>query len=247
MANSTNLVRMRCTIRGTRPLLQHSFGPWAIPLTPGEKTGVAGNDPVEWRRTMLVTPEGQLYLPDSYFFGCLRDAAKYTKRGRGTLQTALAATLQIEEPRILLNRYLPSKGDPPMEPTADVYVDICGVKNPATKGRNVRYRLASGPGWECTFTAIFDRSIVSREQFLAVLNDAGKLVGLADGRAMGRGRFEVLKTEELNAEEKTTAADLEGAPKNRLEEGSEQMRPVLAGVNGGDGAHRSRPKRKKGD
>ena len=188
----SNIVKARVSIKGIRPLLFHSFGPDAIPLEKQEKTGVAGNDPEEWKKTVLATKEGQLYLPPTYIFGCLRDAARYTKSGKGSIQTKVAATLQIEDERILLDRFMPS---PPAQLTTDsdepVYLDVRSVRNPSTKARNVRYRVGASSGWSCAFTLVWDRTIVSRGEMEAVLRDAGALVGLADGRSIGMGRFTV--------------------------------------------------------
>jgi hypothetical protein len=181
------------------------FGPEALPLEKGEKTGVAGNDPEEWRKTCMVTPKGQLYVKGTYVFGMLRDAARHTKKGRGSIQPLIAATLQVQEDQILLDRRLPKKGDPPLnDATQPVYIDVAGVRNPTTKARNVRYRLAASPGWKATFTILWDKTIVNREQMKAVVTDAGTLVGLADGRNVGYGRFDVISFEELGAKEKTT-------------------------------------------
>lgn len=195
-----NMVRMRVTIQGTRPLVQHRFGPDAIPLEKGEKTGVAGNDPEEWRRSCMVDEGGQLYIPGTYVFGCVRDGAKHTKKGRGSIQSMVAATLQVEEAVVLLDRHMPKNGDPPTAPTAPVYIDICGVRNPATKGRNVRYRLACSKDWKCSFTLLWDKTIVPRDTMRAIMNDAGVLVGIGDGRSVGYGRFKVLSWEEVDAE-----------------------------------------------
>jgi hypothetical protein len=231
-----NLVRVRVTIRGTRPLWQHAFGPDAIPLEKAERTGVAGNDPEEWRRTMLVTPEGQLYVRGDYVFGCVRDGAKYTKKGKGSIQPLVSATLQIEEEIVLLDRWLPKKGDPPHGPFADVYVDVRGVRNPNTKSRNVRYRLAASRGWTLTFTIAFDRTIVAREVMRAVLTDCGNLTGIADGRSIGTGRFEVVKWEELtDAEASSVEGAVEEDSPDRVGKGRKRVRPVqeAAGANGG--------------
>jgi hypothetical protein len=81
----SNIIRARASIRGTRPLLQHRFGPEAIPLEKQERTGVAGNDPEEWKRTCMVTPEGQLFVKGTYVFGMLVAAAKNTKKGKGSI------------------------------------------------------------------------------------------------------------------------------------------------------------------
>jgi hypothetical protein len=181
------------------------FGPEAIPLEKGERTGVAGNDPEEWKRTCMVTKEGQLFVFGTYIFGMLRDAAKHTRKGKGSIQAMVAATLQIEGERILLDRFLPNDG-PTSDSTQPVYLHVSGVRNPATKARNVRYRLAASAGWSAQCTILWDKTIVSRDQMRAVLNDAGTLVGLADGRSVGYGRFEVKKFEELIDAEKKTAA-----------------------------------------
>lgn len=200
-----NLVRATIEMRGTRPLLQHKFGPEALPLEKAERTGVAGNDPEEWRRTAMLTKEGQLFVLGTYVFSMLRDAAKHTRKGKGSIQAMVAATLQIEDEQVLLDRFLP-KDCPTTDPTQPVYIHVSGVRNPATKARNVRYRLAASAGWNAQCTILWDKTIVSREQMRAVLNDAGTLVGLADGRAVGYGRFEVTKFEELAGAEKKTAA-----------------------------------------
>lgn len=196
----SNILRAKVTIKGTRPILWHKFGPDAIPLEKQERTGVAGNDPEEWKRTVLFTKEGQLYLDPSYVFGCLRDASKYTKKGRGSIMTYVAATLQIMDDRILIDRFIPGfKGGLPDELPTDadepVYLDVRGVRNPSNKARNVRYRVAASAGWQCQFTLMWDGTIVNRGQMEAVVTDAGTLVGLADGRSLGYGRFQVVSFE----------------------------------------------------
>ncbi len=200
----SNIVRARVTIQGKRPLLQHMFGPDALPLEKGEKTGVAGNDPEEWKRTCMVTPDGQLYIRGTYIFGMARDAARHTRKGKGSIQSLVAATLQVEEEIVLIDRFIPG-GGPTTDRTQPVYIDVTGVRNPSTKARNVRYRLAASSGWRATFTLLWDRTVVGREQMRAVLNDAGTLVGLADGRTVGYGRFDVTEFDVLNAEQKTAA------------------------------------------
>lgn len=203
---NNNIVTACVAITGTRPLWFHRFGPDAIPLEKREKSGVAGNDPEEWRRTVLVTSDGQLYIEPAYAFAALRDAAKYTKRGRGNLQTAIVATMQIVDDRILVDRFMPghTPGDaydvstaphPPHNPEHSVYIDVRGVRNPTTKGQNVRYRVACSKGWHCCFSIMWDKTIVSRGEMEAICIDSGKLVGIGNGRSIGMGRFELAKFE----------------------------------------------------
>ena len=199
---ASNILTATVEVQGTRPLLWHRFGPDTIPVSgKKERQGVAGNDPSEWKRSVLVTKERQLYLEPSYIFGAVRDGAKHTKRGRGTLQPMVAATLQVNDDRVLVDRFLPEDTEAFLKHTASdpVYLDIRSVKNPATRARNVRYRVAASAGWKAQFTIIWDMTVVSRGEMEAVVRDAGMLAGLGDGRGIGFGRFRVdsfdLKTE----------------------------------------------------
>jgi hypothetical protein len=55
----------------------------------------------------MVTAGGQLYVCGTYGFGMLRDAARHTRKGKGSIQALVAATLQVEDERVLLDRWLP--------------------------------------------------------------------------------------------------------------------------------------------
>lgn len=183
------LTTVRVTILGERPLLWHAFTPEALSGARRERGGTAGNDPAEWRRTVLVTPDGLLYLRPQQVFACLREAARYTKAGRGTLQNSVAATLQVVEHQVVSDLVLPA--EPPTDLDAPVFLDAQGVRNPTTKARNVRYRIGAAPGWRLSFTLRWDKTIVSAGQLESVLRDAGALVGLGNGRSIGYGRFVV--------------------------------------------------------
>jgi hypothetical protein len=198
----SNILKAHVCIQGTRPLIQHRFGPESIPLEKKEKSGVAGNNPDEWRSTAMVSSDGQLYLEPTYIFACLRDGSRYTKKGRGSIQTLVVATLQVCNDQILIDRYLPDfpnghscdlkiVPEPTTDKTQSVYIDVCSVRNPQTKGRNVRYRLAAATGWHTEFDLLWDKTIVDRSQMQSVCNDAGMFCGLGDGRSVGYGRFSI--------------------------------------------------------
>lgn len=85
-------------IEGTRPLLFHTFSPDTLPFAKQKCKGMAGNDPSEWQRTVLMTADRQVHVPGTYFFSCLRNAAVYLKRSRSNLQKPVASTLQIIDP-----------------------------------------------------------------------------------------------------------------------------------------------------
>lgn len=202
----SNIIKARVSIKGVRPLFFHHFGEDALPLEKQERTGVAGNDPEEWRRTMLATKDGQLYIEPTYVFGAMRNGAKYTRKGKANLVGPLSATLQIVSDRVLIDRYFPGfpnghKFDPKIAepPSRDsdepVYLDVRGVVNPSTKGRNVRYRVVASIGWLASFEILWDKTVVSRSEMEAVLIDTGRLVGIGNARTIGMGRFEVERFE----------------------------------------------------
>lgn len=189
----SNILTARVTIKGRRPLLWHHFGPEALPLEKQERSGVPGNDPDEWRQTCLALPDRRLYLDPTYIFGCIRDGGRYVKKGRGSIQSALTATLSVMDDMVILDRVLPEA--PTADPTAPVYLDIRGVRNPSTKGRNVRYRIAASAGWVLTFNLSWDKTVVSRQEMQSAIIEAGRLAGIGSGRAIGMGRFEIVTFE----------------------------------------------------
>ena len=209
----SNMVILKSWIEGTRPLLWNAFSVSMLSAEKKRKTGSAGNNPEEWKQTVLATPERRLFVKGSYLYSCLREAARFTKEGRGTLQRSVAATLQILDEEILVNRFIPEEMF--VTPEAfynakkkDVYIDVCGVRNPATRGRNIRYRVACSSGWKCSFSLVFDNTLVSKIAMRSIIHDAGNLVGLGDSRSIGSGRFRVEKIEEsvyISDAEKTSA------------------------------------------
>lgn len=196
------LLRAQVKIEGKRPLLFHSFSIDAIPLEKRERTGVAGNDPEEWKRTVLTTKDNQLYVPSSYIFGCLRDGGKHIKQGKGSIQSKIASTLVVLEEAILLDRYLPPENKLTEQKTEPVYLDVRSVKNPTTKARNVRYRIAASAGWKASFQIEWEGTIVSRGEMESALHSAGDFVGLGDGRSIGNGRFTISKFDIAEIESK---------------------------------------------
>lgn len=185
----SNILTAEVKIVGSKRLVWHAFGPWSMNGEKKERSGSAGNDPEEWRKSYLATKDGQLYVKPTYIFGCLRNGARYTKRGRGSLQTYVAATLNIDDDIILIDRFMPQ--EPQMDESQEVYIDVTGVRNPVTKSRNIRYRIATHKGWHATFHISWDKTVISRAEMEAVVIDSGKLCGLGDGRGVGDGRFEL--------------------------------------------------------
>ena len=190
----SNLLTATVTIRGVRPMLWHAFGPDALPLERQAKTGVAGNSPDEWKKTVRYTSDWQLCVDGAYAFAMIVAGAKNTKRKRGSIQPFVQSTLQVLDERLLIDRFLPN-GIESLEtdPTLPVYLDVRGVVNPSTKGRNIRYRVAASTGWMTTFHILWDQTIVSKGEMEASIRDGGQFNGLGNGRSIGYGRFEVVE------------------------------------------------------
>jgi hypothetical protein len=145
------------------------------------------------KATVLKTSDDQLYLEPTYVFASVCAGAKHTPRKRGSLQPIVAATLQVIDDKILVDRWLPKQDLQLLKGAKDepVYLDVQSVRNPATGARNVRYRVASSPGWTAEFTLTWDNSLIGEAEMASVVRDAGRFAGLGDGRSIGFGRFEV--------------------------------------------------------
>ncbi|WP_242833090.1 hypothetical protein [Desulfosporosinus acidiphilus] len=202
----SNIIRATVTIRGTRPMLIHHFGPDAIPLERRERTGVAGHDPEEWKRTVLMTADRQVYVPSEYILANFRGGAKIAFGSRGGHATRLAACLLVYDEHILFNRFVPENINELINRIDDdVYLDVRGVKQPITKARNIRYRVALSAGWQSTFTIIWDKTLISRDEMHSIVIHSGQFVGLGDGRNIGFGRYSVEVFDFLGKEEVSDA------------------------------------------
>lgn len=183
-------------IKGIKPLLFHSFNESALDNKKA-KSGSAGNNPEEWKQTVIMDDKRYLYLPASYLFASIREGGRYSKIGRGNIIKHVIASLEITPARIYLNNLqVPEERDLTRDPTKPVYLDVRSVVNPMTKGRNLRYRIGASAGWECEFLVTWDDNILSKVQMEQVTRDGGLMSGTGCGRAIGLGRFEVVEFKE---------------------------------------------------
>lgn len=180
-------------IEGVKTLLFHAFREDALDRKKS-KVGTTGNNPEEWKSTVIMDEQRKLYLPSSYLFAPIKEAGKYSKIGRGNIVKYVAATLEISPDRIYLaDRKVPEEDKLTKDPTQPVYLDVRSVVNPMTKGRNLRYRIACCAGWKCEFFMTWEDSVLSVNQMEQVIKDAGIMCGTGCGRAIGLGRFQILE------------------------------------------------------
>lgn len=190
------MAKVEASIRGIKPLIFHKFNIEALTDTRKPKEGSTGNNFNEWKSSFFHD-NGHLYLPGNYLFAAFKNGAVNSKVGRGTIQKTWISAVNIIEEKVFMNRHVWDNWQEtdlenlPIDSSRDVYVDIRMVSNPNTKGKNVRYRLALSPGWACSFSLDIDESLISSSQVRKVIEDTGKLQGIADGRTLGYGRFEL--------------------------------------------------------
>ena len=180
-------------IKGTRSLIFHAFREEVLTETKKAKTGSIGNNPEEWMDTVQMNKDRELFVTPLNLFGHLRDSAKFTKLGRGTYKDKVAATIIFpDEVFYLKDLVVPSVEKLDRDEKKPVFLHVCSVKNPNTKGRNMRYRIAASKGWELTYQLIWDESIISKQVLKGIIEDGGILQGLMDGRQIGFGRYELI-------------------------------------------------------
>ncbi len=191
------MLQYKVKIKGVKPLIWHAFTPEALSLDAKPQAGKSGNNPQEWKKTVLVDPENKLFVHGTYLFAAFREGSKNVKVGRGTLRNKVISCLNILDTIIYIkNRSLPPEKDLTTNPMEPVYLDITGVVNPNTKGRNVRYRIAASKDWEASFNIQWDDRVISPEQMKQIAECAGLFAGLGDGRSVGMGRFNVIEFNE---------------------------------------------------
>lgn len=183
-------------IIGKSPMLFNKFNIEEVSNKRKPKSGSSGNDPDEWRGKVVC--EGKkLYIPRDWIFGCISEGGNYIKEGRGTLKKKLMGCILVNQEKFFLNRELPKEVEElandelPRDASHPVYLDIRAVRNPVTKGKNVRYRVGICPGWEANIKFEWDDTVISRDNIKNVIDACGKFVGLSDARTLGYGRFTV--------------------------------------------------------
>lgn len=179
-------------VEGTKPALFHTF-PMDTFSIDKKKEGKVGDNPNEWKDTVLMLPSRQLYFMNTYFQASIAEGGKEIKAGRGNISKKVSGTLMVDEPKIPLDDlFVPEEENLTKNDTDRVYLDVRAVVNPMTKGRNLRYRVAAKAGWTCSFTVTWDDRILSKDQIKLCIENAGLLQGVGSGRKLGFGRFKVV-------------------------------------------------------
>lgn len=179
---------------GTTAFLYNKFNIENVSKKVKTKSGSAGNDPEEWKDKIWVD-NLDLFVPAYYIFGSVTEGAHYVKEGKGSIKKKLMGCMIVKGEKFYMNRKLPKEiekletEEMPRDSSQDIYLDIRAVKNPMTKGKNVRYRLALKAGWEIDVCFEWDDTVLSRDNIKQAVEHAGKFVGVGDARLLGYGRY----------------------------------------------------------
>ena len=185
-------------IESVCPMLHHGAHNIQAETNMKKKGGTALNgDPEEWKRTVYYSKQlKRVYLPASCLEACLIEAGKEFKiTGRKTATKYVKSGVFCINPHDGIIDHLsfyvngkPVTLDEIQQGTPNAYIDIRTVKNPSTKGRQLRYRAAFN-NWSSEFQIIVNADEYINEKILrAIIEYAGMFVGVGDYRPRF-GRF----------------------------------------------------------
>jgi len=182
-------------IKSLCAMLHHGSQAVGMEKTTGKKKGGEAllGDSDEWKKTIYFKESIGVYLPAMVFEACVVNAAKQFKvTGRQT------ATKYVQGGLFCIDEFLPFFVDGKPIKTLDdprIKIDVRTVKNPSTKGRNVRYR-AKFDEWESKFRFMVTTDDYLRTDLLKeIVSYAGNFVGVDDYRPRF-GRFDVVSLKE---------------------------------------------------
>lgn len=184
-------------IKGTTPLLQHSFTKATLStLMEGanKKTGAVDYS-LEWMKTMY-TKDGMLVQPSSHIEGALVKAAtsfkikgKSNKTWRDAFRAYCYATPDMI-PHIWEGHYVEAPDASLLEtPTENLSVSIMRVV--VQRSAVARSRLQIAAGWELDFCLEIQDDQLRPDVVSEVLAESGRAVGIGDFRPK-YGRFSVI-------------------------------------------------------
>lgn len=193
------MYKVQSAIRGTSPLLQHAFTKVAVAsLMEGSKKQTGSPDySLEWMETMYANADGLLCQPANHIEGALvKAAASFKVKGKGgkSWKDAIRAYCYVmpdEIPHIWNGAYVTAPtADLLIHPTDNLCVNIMRVV--VQRSAVARSRLMLATGWELAFTMEIIEDQLRPDVLQAVLNEAGRAVGIGDFRPR-YGRFETIR------------------------------------------------------
>jgi len=193
-------MKISVTIQGVAPLLMNRF-------TEAAEVQVSGGTSVSYRGSKGTPREqaepkrysddvGRLYIPVPNIFSCIIAAGGFHKAGKSKLTTMKTSLIPAG---MLVEELICPLMDHDGKPLTAWEVDSRSVVIPSTGGRIMCHRPRVDQ-WASTFTVDIDTTMFSPALIRAVIDDAGKKIGLGDWRPARKGpfgRFVVSRWEQL--------------------------------------------------
>jgi hypothetical protein len=189
-------MKLLIRIEGTTPLICNRFTDEAAAAASG---GTRGSGAAQDRGTPLEIAQSKIYtgldgepmIPQPNLMRCIVEGGRFHKAGKTQLTTSksshLYACVEIDGAEIKLDHKQPWK------------VDTRAVRIPSTGGRILAHRPMFDD-WALEFHVTLDTSIVGAKIFRAIVDDAGRRIGLGDFRPATKGpygKFVVTKWQEI--------------------------------------------------
>lgn len=179
--------RVEVTIKGVAPILFHRWNCESVESKSKAKKGSAEKKTDDVESYVYRNEKGELAIPGEYLRGAIVGAAKFMQDPRSPRKSAA----DLFKAAVVSLTPLASLGVKTWD-----YLDkrrVCIQRNAVT-----RSRPAMAEGWQCSFVLMVGLPEYIDEHMLnAVIQQAGKLIGLADFRP-SYGRFNVVEFKVLN-------------------------------------------------
>ena len=178
-------MKLDISITGTTPLICNRFTDAAAESS---SSGTRGSSAMADRGTPQEIAQSKLYvglggdfmIPQPNLMRCVVEGGRFHKAGKTQLTTSksshLYGCLDIEGAEIPLIHKQPWK------------VDTRAVRIPSTGGRILAHRPMFDD-WELAFVVDLDTTICGAKVFRAIVDDAGKRIGLGDFRPATKGPY----------------------------------------------------------
>lgn len=182
-------MRVSVTIEGISPLLMNRFTEAAeVAVSGGTAVTMRGDkgSPREQAAPRRYADQaGNLYLPGANIYACIIAAGTFHKAGKSKLTTLKTSLIPAG---LMLDELVCPLHAPDGTPLTGWEVDSRSVVIPSTGGRIMCHRPRVD-AWRCTFSVEIDTDVFSPNLVRAVIDDAGKKIGLGDYRPARKGPF----------------------------------------------------------
>jgi len=143
-----------------------------------------------WKRKAETDKNGNIYIPSRWFRGCFINACKFTRIVPHFATSKNQTYTKYAESMFFKDGSFKCKKSDLKEYGA--YVGAQGA-NSKTKIWRIRPLVEE---WETTFEVIDTGERMLLEEFKMLMESAGMIIGIGDGKAIGFGRFEVISINE---------------------------------------------------